>query len=423
MYTPVSMLRVRRGINKRWEDVSVDSTAVNVLMRDYRSIYVRVSLPATAGLRVLDMEQFAARYADYTGTLAQMFTDFADESAIEISTPMNLSTKVARFKDGRQAGYRSTAVHPTLGLNAPAQTRDDLFIERASPQVDYDSFIRYCMVSVNGFYHMIETDGSTGVWVKGGGKSRIISSQSQFGIYSFSSIGALSYIPITDGMLHKRLSPEMQAGTAPVDPFSKIGFIKLPQSMLNKTPIVVLGGYLFTPDSPVVSRVSDDEIQIDFQQIPMLARYYESKHYLDMSSLGLDSSEQNPSVISIDQLLSDEVLMKYMTLSQSFVVLVDTPELFVNRYFVRKTGTPGVHESYQDPKYPLLAGLGRMPEYWSVHEDGVWSLSCYDSWNRNKAFNTARPLLLGNASDASLPYDPELYYGACLVEIGRDLKK
>jgi len=422
MYTPVSMLRVRRGINKRWEDVAVDSTAVKTLMRDYRSVYVRVSLPATPGLRMLDLEQFAARYADYQGSLVQMFADFGDGAATEIATAMTISTKVARFKDGRQAGYTSTPVHPTLGLNAVPDDRVDLLIQRDSPRVDYASFINQCMVSVNGFFHMIETDGSTGVWVKGGGKSRLISSQTQFGIYSFSNIGRITLIPITLNMLHKRLSPEMISGTAPTDPFSKIGFIKLPQSMLNKSALVVLGGYLFTPDSTVISRVSDDEIQIDFQKIPMLARYYESRHYLDLSSLGLDTSAQNPSVVSVQQLLSDEVLMKYMTLPQSFIVLVDTPELFVNRYFVRKTGTPGVHESYQQPHYPLQVGLGRMPEYWSVNEDGVWCLSCYDAWNRNKIFDTTKPLLVGNVSDAALPFDPELYYGASLVEIGSDIR-
>lgn len=422
MYTPISMLRVAKGVNQRWETLPVNTTSVKTLLSTYRKVYLTVHVLPDTTNRVLDLQQFAPTYADFDGTLEQMFTDLGSTSAVELTTTPVVDIKRAHFCDGRQAGYQSVAVHPTLGINAPADARTDLFIHRQSPVTDYNAFRNKCMVSVNGFYHMIETDGSTGVWVKGGGRSLLLSKQSQFGIYSFSNVCNIQYVPITSTMLQKRLSPEMIAGTAPVDPFSKIGFVKVDQNLTDKSVILVIGGYLITPESSVVTRVSDNEFQIDFQRLPILQRYYESKHYIDLSSLGLTQTPNNPSQISVEELLSDEVLMKYLTLSQSFVVVLDTPELFVNRYFVRKTGSPGVFESYQRPTYPLQVGVGRMPEYWSTLEDGVYQLSSFDAYNRQKIFDTTDPLLLRSVSDVSLPFDPELYYGACLVEIGRDLK-
>lgn len=423
MYTPISLLYVPKGVNKRWMEKTVDVTSVSSLMLNNRKTYVKVKVLPDPTIRVLDLQQFAPQYADYSGTLTQMFTALGDSAAVELSAAPAIDMQVAKFRDARQAGYKCAPIHPTYGFNVPLEQRTDLLLTRDTPIVDYSSFITKCLVSVNGFYHMIETDGSTGVWVKDGGKSLLLSNQSQFGIYSFSRVAPIHYYPITRGMLQKRLSPEMIAGTAPQDPFSKIGFVKVNANLTNKSIIMVIGGYLITPDSDIVTRVNDNEFQIDFQRIPLVQRYYESSHYIDMSSLGLSTTNANSSQVSVEELLSDVVLKKYLCLSQSFVVVVDTPELFVNRYFVRKTGSPGVYESYQEPIYPLQAGIGRMPEYWVTPEDGIWSLSSTDAYNRQKIFNTTDPALQRSVSASSLPFDPELYFGACLVEIGRDLKK
>jgi hypothetical protein len=197
--------------------------------------------------------------------------------------------------------------------------------------------------------------------------------------------------------------------------------VKINQVLTNKSVLAVIGGYLVPPDSGLVTRVSDNEFQIDFQNLPLLQRYYESSGYIDLSSLGLTSSGRNPSQISVQELLSDTVLMKYLTLSQSFFVVLDAPELFVNRLFVKKTGTPGMFISFVEPQYPLCVGNGRMPEYWPRKEEDRWSLSAYDQYNRQKLFDTTDPMRLASVSSVSLPYDPDFYFGASLVEIGRDL--
>ena len=63
-----------------------------------------------------------------------------------------------------------------------------------------------------------------------------------------------------------------------------------------------------------------------------------------------------------------------------------------------------------------------MPEYWSTHEDGQYSLTVYDNTVRQKTYNqtTAKALNAITSSDVSM--DPELMSGAYFLELGCDLK-
>jgi hypothetical protein len=421
MYTAVSLRLVPNGINKRWMDTSVSYANVNVLFSNCRRVYIAAKILPDQTVRYLDLQQFAPTYSTYTGTVQQMLTAYGNAGAVEVTAPI-LDTRTVEFSDAVRAGYQLTPVHPTLGLNAGVDGRTDLLITRAHPKTDYAFFKRRAMVSVNGFYHMIDTDSVSGVHVRDGAKSLKISGQNQVGVLSFASLADLTYVPITAGMIKKRLTAAMIAGTAPEGPLSSIGYVKLGRDMTGKTAILVLGGYMFMPDSTALTRVSDDEFAINFQAIQLPHRYYESKRYMDLSSLSLSTGNNNPDQISLTELMSDAVLSKYLTLSQSFFVIVNSAELYVNRYYVKKTGTPGMYISYQKPTLPLYVGVGRMPEYWPRQEEDRWSLSAYDMYNRNKIFDTSDPLRLTSVSSTGLPMDPEYYASATLVEIGSDIR-
>lgn len=423
MYTAVSLQVVPTGNNQRWSSVAADSLTVIQLMTQYRRAYIAARILPDQTIRYLDLAQFAPRYAGFVGTVQAMLTDFATThlAAVEGGAPF-LENRTAVFSDAFRAGYDALAVHPTLGTNVPMEQRADLKLTRVHPVTSYAHFATHALVSINGFYHMIETDGKSGVYVKNAAKSLAHSGQNQVGIYSFASVGSLTYVPVTDGMVKKRLTPEMIAGTVAPGPLSAIGYVKLGRDLTNKTVIPVIGGYLCPPDATYVTRVSDDEFKIDFQAIPLLHRYFESKSYLDLSDLGMSTAATNPDQISVTELYSDAVLTRYLCLSQTFFIVVDTPELYALRRFVKKTGTPGMYISYTQPKDPLVVGVGRAPEYWVTKEEEYWSLSASDRYNRQKTFDTTDPLRLLSVSASGLPMDPEYYFGASLLEIGRDIR-
>ena len=72
-----------------------------------------------------------------------------------------------------------------------------------------------------------------------------------------------------------------------------------------------------------------------------------------------------------------------MTLSQSFLVLVETPKLAFNKIQIKKSNLPGLFHCYQDPIYPLMVGYGRMVEYWKVSNDRFYSVHVADNLMRD----------------------------------------
>lgn len=422
MYTATSLIGVERGTNKRWVNIGLLDYKVNELFQKFRKLWVTVVVLPDTTEHYLDMDNVSAMYADYTGRINDMFIDNADNALPTVDVKPIIETKTAIYRDGIRSNYKATPVSPLYGTNTSDDNRTSLMLTRTSPVTDYVSFQKHAMVTVNGFFHMIDTDGESGILVYDGNKSRMISNNNQFGIYSFKNVCQLEYVPITQSMLNKRLSPEMIAGTVPAEDFSKIGFVKVDKDLTNKTVMFVIGGYLYGPDSNVISKVSDTEFEIDFQRIPLLNRYFESKEYIDLTGLGLSTTVKNPSQIAVSELLSDAVLYKYLTLSQSFIVIFDTPEMFANKAFIRKTGMPGMYVAYNEPNDLLVTGAGRTPEYWVTYEDGQYSVKVANAVARQRIYNTNVPLSLNSVAKTQAPVDPDVLSPAYFLEIGRDLK-
>jgi hypothetical protein len=422
MYYALEAIGVKKGLNKRWGPIGLLDYTVAELYAQFRRVIITLQFSPNTTKLYLDTQTVAAQYASYPLRIQDMLTELSTTALTLLKTPPVIATRSAKFKDAYASRYTVTPVSPLYGTNVLMQDRTAALLTRTNPTTDYRYFKKRCMVSVNGFYHMIDTDNVSGVLVQDAMTTLRVSKQNQIGLYSFSDMCDIEYVPITLNMLHKRMTPDMLAGLREPEPYATSGFIKLNKDLTNKTVLLVLGGYLHVPESLLYSQVGDDEFKIDFANYPLFERLYESMQYIDLSALGLTSDIRNPSQFSVQQMLSDGVLMKYMTLSQSFFVILDTPEVFVNRQYIKKTGMPGMFISYKPPVYPIVVGNGRMPEYWSTHEDGQYSLTVYDNTVRQKAFNQANARKLNSISGADVSVDPELLGGAYFLELGCDLK-
>lgn len=422
MYHAVGAIGIKKGLNKRWESIRLTDYKVSELFDQFRRVILTLTLNQSTDKLYVDIQSLAARYASYSLRVSDMLIELGNETLPQLTNPPVISTRTAKFRDAHASRYKVTPVSPLYGINAAVENRTAVMLTRENPTTDYQYFKKRCMVSVNGFYHMIDTDNKSGVLVYDAMTSLRIAKQNQIGLYSFADVCDIEYVPITPSMVHKRLTPDMVAGLRQPEPYASSGFIKLNKDLTNKTVLLVLGGYLHVPESLLYSQVGTDEFKIDFLNYPLFDRIYESLQYIDLKPLGLVNDIRNKTQFSVQQLLSDEVLLKYMTLSQSFFVILDTPEVFVNRQYIKKTGMPGMFISYNPPVYPIVVGNGRMPEYWSTHEDGQYSLTVYDNTVRQKTYNQANARALNAVTSSDVSIDPELMSGAYFLELGCDLK-
>ena len=268
------------------------------------------------------------------------------------------------------------------------------------------------MVSVNGFWHRTDTDGQY-VYVLDGGKSLLKSRANNVGFTSFEKIGKVTTVPITENMIYKLDDGDFISRRAYFD----LGDV----DTTNKTVMVVIGGYLYLPEPAFVRQYSDASWMVDFNGVPLLERYFESLRYLDMESLGLTKFINNPEQINTPEFFSDAHFTKYLTMSQSFFVIVDTPRIYTSRHFLRHNNYPGMFTTYSEPTYPLLTSNGKVSEYWKSYEDGHWSVNVTDAWWHNRQAMSINKKDIVTMTDANTPYQTYYNSNGYLLEMGADV--
>lgn len=424
MYKLISARGVRKGINQRWADIGPLDWVVSDLFSLFRRVVLCVNMGTDTTPLYLDLMNLADRYADYPKRLGDMLIDNGESALPTTPTPPVLQARFARFTNAHYHNYRINAWDARYADNNPIATRNDALITRTNPPTDYEFFARRSLVSVNGYYHAISNYADKGILVYDAMKSVRKCGQNSVGILYFGDIGKITTLKITDEMLlTRRTQDEIDNNITP--PFSVSGYIKVGQDLTNKKVFLVMGGYLIDPTMGVLNLVNDDELEIKFSDYPLLNRYFESKPYLDLASLGLSSTPKNPDQISVQELYSDAVLKNYLKLTQSFLVILDAADVFTNRYPVLSV-QPSIYRAYREPVYPLVLADGRMPEYWPRKDKtffgSTWQITLHDSARHQRVYETIASRGQWSLGSSELSRDPVVTSGAYLLEIGSDEK-
>lgn len=397
MYTVDAAYGVAKLHGSRWTDLDLDLIPVVEIFSTYRKVYLTLSAPFLPDPVYFDLDFFRIKYANFEGTLAEMFDDNGSDSIQTIESIPDADPKYAMFSDAFRASYKADIV-----------AGNDLRLTRLNTNME--DVYKYCLFTVNGLFHMTDTDFNY-VYVLKGGESSKKSRQNQLGIISFRDISEVKSIPITDAMLFKQHDTST---------FSDRVYIKIPQPMQGKTPILMLGGYMVRPDKETFFPVGNDTYCVNVGRLPILQRYYESVNFIDYSSLGLDHSSTNGSQVDLEQFYSDACIQKYFTLSQSFIVVVDKENLFFNESYIDGSRLPNRFISYTKPTYPLFAATGKVCEYWVTKEDGQYSVVVGDSFLQNKVFASVVKDEPASVSSSNVPSSTHFNSRAYLLEIGCD---
>lgn len=414
MYTADSAIGVRFGTGKRWEQINLATVTVQALVTTYRRWQLTLHVPSAPTVPLyLDGDVIRLNWPNFVGTIADLLTSLGDASLPTTPTGIVLNMRTAQYKDAFKAGY---AVTPVTHANSDsssiaAEDKHDIRLTRTNPATDYTEFYRTCLVSINGFYHQTDTDGANGVVVTDAMKSLRHADANQIGLYNFKNVGKFEFVPITDAMINV---PDI--GKARV---------ALGKDLTDKTVFLVLGGYFMVVDPTLFYRVGDSTYVIDFNKLPMKDRWFESGIYIDLSAMPVESTPNNEFEIDEADLTSEDFIRAYLQMSQSFFCILDTPEVFVNRQFIKRTRLPDMYTAYKLPVYPMVTALGRHPEYWATAEDKKftqWSLTIKDSIKAKRVYNTLNQNSLeGGIDNANEPMKRGDIAMAHFLEIGRDV--
>ena len=412
MYALVSAIAKSFSSLGRWESVDISQLTFAQLFTSYTRVIAVLTNPFIDGQVALDLSSILGQVGDTNTTVSAFLTANGNNSLPTFTPVPTLQHKYVKYRDAFRAGYSVQPVGPYQAPDAQLPPSEKTYLHITNPNVpDFREFYKYMLVSVNGYIHRTDAD-QNGAWVIDGTKSLWKSNRNQIGFLNFQGVSTLSFVPITPQMVYKQSSTQALANQMRIN----VG-----QNISNKGLMLVLGGYLHFLDERTFRRIGDQQILIDFNNLPLFERYHESREILDYSGLPFQTTTNNPSQIAVADFLSDANLTAYVTMSQSFLVIMDNPEVYRDSDYVQTVKGPGMLVAYDFPDKPLMNGVGKLADYWSVFEDGQYSVRVVDNnWNR-RIYGTMQKSYWQNIADNRRPQDPVQYSRAQFMVIGTDL--
>ena len=411
MYSLKSAYGVGIDPESIWSEEDVSQILVKRLFSVYRDLYLTLTNPFIDGDVFVRLKDLKDEFYNYSGTLSDLFAEIGNRALPTVEKIPKYKTSWALFADAFAQGYKVDVNEPgkkpdSTGLN---EVKTELTISK--PLFNPKKMFDHCLVSVNGFFYPTDHD-SKNFYVLGAGTSLLKSRRNQVGILSFQDIGKIEQIPIKESMLSK-LDDTVELNREVI--------ISLDPKYQNKSIILCLAGYLIFPNDSNFRKISDNEWLLRTADIPIIERFFESKNYVDYTSLELTKFNNNPDKIDVEEFLSDYVLNKYLTHKQSFIVAVDTPYLVRTKTYLRHSKLPGMFTAYSEPLSLLFVGRGRTAEYWKTYEDGHWAVNVVNSYMPNRTFNSVneknREVNAGTDTPHRLYYDSRAF----LLNVGVDV--
>lgn len=377
MYSLVSSITLARTTGSQWSSVDLSNMIVHSIFNNYQKCYLRLSHFALEEDVYVDLDVLKYEFGNYNDTLTNLLIELDDRVLPTVDNVPTLGIKYVKYSDAVKAEYKidTCLIGQTTPSNYPAEDLNDLKLSRPSYETDLSLLHSHCLLSVNGFVHYTANDANF-AYVKDGAATMRKSNQNHLGITSFLSIGSLTKIPVIENMVAKQSVDST---------YRERIYIDIPDTydIENKSVFLILGGYIVFPKNNVFWQTGDRRFALNINNIPYLERLFESMNFMNLTSLDLSQNPASPNAFDLDEVWSDETLLKYLTLSQTFIVAVDSERLVFRKLYLRNSNLPGMFTSYQDPVYPLFVGHGRLAEYWKVREDNHWSVNVVDSFLRN----------------------------------------
>lgn len=377
----------------------------------FRQLYLTLSSQYLAEPVHIDLTALQPELGTSTDLLSVIFAAWGEATLETIPSIPHYQAVHAVFTDAFRAGYSINSAVPgsSYTTSAPEAQRTEVQLFRKGTDMGF--FTNHCLTTVNGYFYANESDGKVS-YIPHAGKSLFRSRQNQVGFLSFEKIGAVQQVPI----LSSHVRPAALAGK-----LSERAHIDLPNiDLTNKTVLLVLAGHLHFLGDGVFWPVSNNTFCLDMEKVPVLERFYESRHRLDYTSMHL-TEWADKEAIQLAEFYSDPSMLGYIAHEQSFFVVVDTLRITKQRLHIKNFKRPGIFIAYQEPKELLVTGTGRTAEYWKVFDDGEWLVSVQDSFRANRVFGTT-PSENPNAmvSSNNVPYRTYFNSRAHLLDIIAD---
>lgn len=412
-YQYLSAIGQPKAAGERWQSIDVSDMKFSDIFETYRQAKILIDHPSYETPRHLDLEDLRTLVDNPNQVFVVWMANLGNQSLPVKEGHPEIHVGRVDHRDVWMAGFDVTATkmgtHPEIDW--PIDERPDLLLCKEG--IDYGDMYRNVLVSVNGLLHRTSYS-QEGLYVIDGNYGALHGNQTQMGLTDFSDVGELSFINLTPSMLYR---PTENGKTY------NYAHLHLGVDTEDKVILLVIGGYPHLIDN-TFKVIGNGLIQIDFNGYPILQRHYESRDLIDLSTITYKGSDNNPSQVRVsDFLASEKYIEQLLSLSQSFAVIINAKDLYVEKRQLEKSDLPGLFLSRERPTLPLVTQRGKWVPYWSRDEEGVWVVKCESNLIPNYVFEHNGYRELYAVTDQKVPSKPYYHDRGWLLEIGVDIVK
>lgn len=358
MYSLIGAKLRMKGAGQGYVSVDVGSIKLFDLLAQYKDGYIELSEPSLKHNTFLTLDTLrTSKTLPITNITFNQWLNSLGRLAIPTSgNSATIVSKHIQSADVYQAGYSVNRIHPNDVDNVnvyPLRDKTDVFITK--PLSDVTPLHKRTLTTVNGLLH-INVPARRGLQIKDAGKSLDIENEALLGVISFENVADIEQVPIVD---------EMIGEYDPVYGLKSAAYLNLDRNLTNKTVLLSFCGRLLGADGLIEVINPQGGIRINLYQLDLLQIIQESKVKIDLSSLDLDERLYQANAIHLADVFDNNgVVRELLKLSQTFIIIVDTPILVKDCKLLSTTKLDGRIESENFIQLPYVTAEGLLIPYW-----------------------------------------------------------
>lgn len=356
MYKLVTAVLKEKNSSKPWSEVDISLTTVSDFFSKYISGYIVLTNDQLAGEHIVDYRTFIT--GAYPTPIAninfnQWLSLIGNRVLPTIKEP-NFTTGEVYFSNALKAGWTITKAHPispNVENYAAADLTDGLLTKAGVSIVNYpDSFL----VTVNGLLHRSYAYENS-IKVKDLTKTFYKSNKCDVGLFSFTEVGSVKQVAITLDNL---------VSVNDTDNYKREFCVNTGMDLTNKTVWASIGGYLVRDHDFVnVNNFESGLVYVNLSNADLVKRLAHQCTLMDVDDLGVMMEEFSPTSFNLNEFNTRLVMQRYLTMSQSFIIVIDTQNIEEEKVYIRPTGVVGVYTHHERISLPIFNQHGLIQEY------------------------------------------------------------
>lgn len=413
MYTVLKILGKPIASGGYYRPVDINESIEN-LLNLYTECVMELShsaIPEHVGLLLSDVITMLLS-SDRTMSMNQWIATIGSTALPTKESPYDIKRELVKQSCIISTNMRISFVNKT-GQWTEGMTDDMLTdVSLLRSDLDYLEVYNHCLFSINGLLHI--ADASTeGIFIHDAATSIKLEDKIQLSTLSFYGIGQIETLPIDTTMIDRGIYNRYRDG------FN----LNIPRDLSKKTVMLSIAGHLhYNNDCYHVT--GDNSVFIDWSRIPISERYFDGRYKIDWSAF-MSVAEQTGMVddLMLDELArgDDEAILAILRMSQTFVILVDSTDLFYEHRYLEKTALPGRYLSNVAPVGPIRTTEGYLNPY-KVTKIAKWFwISMGLNWTKHRVVEKTNYRSSGIYRDGRVSQDPKYLSNGRELLIGKEI--